>query len=109
MLLWASLFCLFFANLVASQFFLPEIFAGYDPRKVLQPLNNRLTSMGPSDNVRVIRALLTVRQTGCPTDYSACVGAVPERSALQFSLFFPSLVAFRTRFGCGHLFAVSLR
>jgi len=86
MLLWTSLLCLFSANLVASKFSSPEIFAGYDPRTVLQPLNNGLEKMDSSDNVRVIRALLAVRQSGCPAGYAECTNR-PGKLVLQFSLF----------------------
>jgi len=88
MLLWTSLICLFSANIVASQFSLPEVFAGYDPRKVLQPMNGGLETKEFSDNVRVIRALLAVRQSGCPTGYAECTNQ-PGRLVLQFSLFSP--------------------
>jgi len=85
--------CLLSANLVASQFFSPEIFAGYDSRELLQPLNGELENKVSSDGVHVIRALLGVRQSGCPTGYAGCTNR-SGRLALQFALFFTSLVAF---------------
>ena len=84
MLPWTALFCLVSANLVASQLFLPEIFGSYDPRTILKPYKNELKSGGPSDDLRVIRALLTVRQTECPVGTAECTN-VPGRLALQFA------------------------
>lgn len=106
MLLWTSLLCLFSANLVASQFFPPEIFAGYDPRSVFRPLNDGLVSKRSPGDPRVIRALLAVRQTECPADTTACANE-PLRLVAHLSLV--SLVAFYTPFGRGHLFAASRR
>jgi len=88
MLLWTNLLCLFSANLVASQLFPPEVFAGYDPHTVLQPMNDGLESKDSSDNVRVIRALLVLRQSGCPTGYAECT-SLPGRLAIQFPFFSP--------------------
>jgi len=104
MLPWTALFCLFSANLVASQLFLPEVFAGYDPRTILKPYKNGLKSGSASDDLRVIRALLTVRQTECPAGTAECPN-VPGRLALQFDFF--SLPRFHARFSRGYLFAVS--
>ena len=83
MLLWTSLICLFSANLVASRFYPPEVFAGYDPHKVLQPMSGGLETKEFSDNVRVIRALLGVRQSGCSTGYVECTEQ-PGRLVPQF-------------------------
>jgi len=105
MLLWTALLCLFSANLVASQFFLPEVFAAYNPRAVLKPYKNGLKGGGSSENVRVIRALLAVRQAECPTGTEECASA-PGTLVFSFLFFF---VVFHTRVGRGHLFAVSLR
>ena len=87
MLFWTALLCLFSANLVAPQFFLPEVFAAYDPRTILKPYKNGLKSGGSSDNVRVIRALLAVRQADCPTGTIECPN-VPGRLALQLAFSF---------------------
>ena len=81
MLLCTSLLCIFFVNLVASQSFPPEVFAGYDPRTILQPLSNRMES----NNVRLIRTLLAVKRAECPTGYVECANR-PERLVLQFVL-----------------------
>ena len=76
MLLWTALLCLVSANLVVSRFSPPEVFAGYDPRTILKPFNNGLKSGGSSENVRVIRALLAVRQAECPPDYTGCPNGI---------------------------------
>ena len=89
MFLWTALLYLFSANLVASQFFLPEVFATYNPRTILKPFKNGLKSGGSSDNVRVIRALLAVRQAECPANTAECIN-VPGRLVLQFASFFSS-------------------
>lgn len=96
MLPWTALFCLVSANLVASQLFLPEIFGSYDPRTILKPYKNELKSGGPSDDLRVIRALLTVRQTECPVGTAECTN-VPGRLALQFTFLSLSLPSGSTR------------
>lgn len=68
----AALFCLLSANFVASQFAKPEILAGYDPRTALQPPSNKLESKDGSGDSHVIRGLLNLRQSGCPTGYGEC-------------------------------------
>jgi len=89
MLFWTALLCLVSVNrLVASQFSPPEVLAGYDPCTILKPFNNGLKSGGSSENVRIIRALLAVRQTECPTDYMVCPNGLTfvAQLALFFSL-----------------------
>ena len=74
MLLWTSLLCLFSATIVASEF-LPEILASYDPGSTFKPLKKALSL---SENPRVIRGLLVVRQTNCPTGYMECTNVPGE-------------------------------
>ena len=85
MLLWTSLLWVFSAGLVTAQFFPPEVFIGYNPHTVLQPMNDGLEGKDSSDNVRTIRALLSVWQE-CPPGYAECTN-LPGRLALQFPFF----------------------
>lgn len=71
MLFWTTLFCLISANLVASQGS-PELLANYDPNTTLIPASNKFEGQDSSDNPHLIRGLLTVRQSGCPTGYGEC-------------------------------------
>ena len=107
MLLWTTLFCLLSANLALSQFSPPEILASYDPDTVLKPLKDTLKNKDSSDNLRLIRGLLMMRQTGCPTGYGECTNPA-GRSVLLFALPLAMLPS-HTRFCCVLSFACRLR
>ncbi|KAF9646919.1 hypothetical protein BDM02DRAFT_3130075 [Thelephora ganbajun] len=81
MLLWTTLLCLLSANLALSQFSPPEILAAFDPDTALVPLKDKLEKKDASDNVHLIRGLLMVRQSGCPTGYGECTN--PAGSAFD--------------------------
>lgn len=70
MLFRTALLCLFSANLVAAQFFLPEAFAAYNARTILKPYKDG--SKKGDSSIRVIRGLLVVRQSECPTGTAEC-------------------------------------
>jgi hypothetical protein len=82
MLLWTALICLFSANLAVSQFVRPGVLAEYDPNTALKPMKDKLEGKDSSDNVHLIRGLLMVRQSGCPTGYGECTNPA-GRSVLQ--------------------------
>jgi len=68
---------------------------GVRPPHDIEALQIWNESGAPSDNVRVIRALLAVRQTECPTGTVECAN-IPGGLVPQLSFSFGPLVAFRT-------------
>ena len=72
MLLWTTLLCLLSIDLAVSQAVQPDILLNSGQSTALQPLKDKMQNKDSTDNVHLIRGLLTVRQSGCPTDYAEC-------------------------------------